>query len=395
MPRLSKPRITNKESYDLALAEADKERLTLLTKSLEGTFHFRQLTKPTLEGHSRTKKLWALFHKRHPLCDNLPAEMVPECFVVKKTIESYIFKFFALCHTYVFLPVPKVYRNHVMTYFYLKEFDETSKLSTKSHIKEVTKIVDIDILVKVPSPQNVPMTWDYHEFWVCLLKGHRKDDSYTKYFFLLPEPASHRHVNPVMYLLVNAFKDTIFVDVETPEQMFFPKNPCHTTHKLRINESTKSQVVTQKEVYQDGFWTMLDTLAMPYFMITAFLHKISLFLGFIKHHKANKENANMMKAVCGMSKGCDPNTPISLDAAEAKGKLHTQVHAKITKRASIDKDDNVVITAQNEVINALHMKIHTIDQEHAAIVDHETYALVALKRKKYFDEVSFWVPHWR
>jgi hypothetical protein len=77
MPRLSKAHMTDKESYDLALAEADKERLTLLTKPLEGTFHFRQVTKPTLQGHSHTKKLWALFHKQYPLGDRLPAEIVP------------------------------------------------------------------------------------------------------------------------------------------------------------------------------------------------------------------------------------------------------------------------------------------------------------------------------
>jgi hypothetical protein len=66
--------MTDEESYDLALAEADED---LLTKSLEGTFHFRQVAKPTLLGHARTKKLWALFYKRHPLCDSLPAEIVP------------------------------------------------------------------------------------------------------------------------------------------------------------------------------------------------------------------------------------------------------------------------------------------------------------------------------
>lgn len=102
-----------------------------------------------------------------------------------------------------------------------------------------------------------------------------------KYFFLLPEPTSHRHIDALMYLLVNALKNTIFVDVETPEQVFFPKNPCHTAHKLRIKESVKPQAVTRKEVYQDGFWMTSDTLAMPYFMITAFLREISLFLGFI------------------------------------------------------------------------------------------------------------------
>ncbi|KAJ7321977.1 hypothetical protein DFH08DRAFT_1030706 [Mycena albidolilacea] len=521
MPRLSKPRMTDEESYDLALAEADEERLTLLTKPLEGTFHFSLPAEivpgAELPSHGAcfpsyyiTKEFvrWLGVTLRGRL----------ERFVVKKTIEGYIFKFFGLWRNYAFLPVPKVYRNHVMSYFYSEEFDETSKLSTKSRVKEVANIVDVEILVKgiledkkyfrthrarwdtnytiilsalsserpgamIESScyrhSNESMTWDDHEFWVIpnpqdphrplfccvvrvrLLKGHREDDSFMKYFFLLPEPASHRHVDALMYLLVNAFKDAIFVDVETPEQVFFPKNPCHTAHKLRIKESAKSQAVTRKEVYQDGCWTTSDTLAMPYFMITAFLRKISLFLRFViwftfycfrrflhvvsyisivsilitiyvqesyqsrlaaidlgailsERHEANEENTNMMKAVCGMSKGRDPNAPISLDAAEvnellddpelvefrrAKGKLRAQVNAEITKRASIDKDDDVAVAAQNEVINALRMNIRTIDREHRAIknylktvgalVTRETYALVALKRKKYFDEASF------
>jgi hypothetical protein len=69
-----------------------------------------------------------------------------ERFVVKKTIEGYIYKFFALWRNYAFLPVPTVYRNHVMAYFYSKEFDETSKLSTKSRVKEVANIVDICVM---------------------------------------------------------------------------------------------------------------------------------------------------------------------------------------------------------------------------------------------------------
>jgi hypothetical protein len=71
-----------------------------------------------------------------------------ERFVVKKTIEGYIFKFFGLWRNYTFLPVPTVYQNHVMSYFYSEEFDETSKLSTKSRVKEVANIVDVEILVK-------------------------------------------------------------------------------------------------------------------------------------------------------------------------------------------------------------------------------------------------------
>jgi hypothetical protein len=68
-----------------------------------------------------------------------------------------------------------------MTYFYSEEFDETSKLSTKSRVKEVANIVDVEILSSkasskirntfehtalagtptmpsssVPSPHNVP-----------------------------------------------------------------------------------------------------------------------------------------------------------------------------------------------------------------------------------------------
>ncbi|KAJ7176267.1 hypothetical protein C8R43DRAFT_1197899 [Mycena crocata] len=529
MPRLSKPRLTDAESYALALAEADDATLTALTISLEDTFHYKQLVKPTLEGHERTKKLSFLELKW-----SLPARITKEFirwlgvtlrgsldrFVVKSTIEGYIFKFFALWRQYAFIPVPSEHRLHVMSYFYSKEFDDTSKLSTATRVKETANLVDVELLVKgvledkkyfrtnrarvdtiysslisalsserpgaiVESTcyrnSNESLTYGNHDVWVIpnpdnprrpfvccivrinLLKGHRDDDGFTKYFFLLAEPDSHRHVDALMYFMVNCFKDQVFEDVETPEEVFFPQHPCTRAHKLRIKKSALRLSVCRKEVYDGDKWVTSETLAMPYFMVANFLRKISLFLGFVVwitfycfrrcsannmnaalpederrrmmgqnpdsnqffastesyqsrlasidlgailagRHEANEDNTNMMDQIRGMSKSRDANAPISLDVAELnelhadpelvefrvkKVNLRAELKEEITKRLSIDKDDDVAMALQNAVINDLRTAIRTIDRKHTAIITRETYALVAAKRKAYFDEASY------
>jgi hypothetical protein len=77
MPRLSKPRISDEEAYQQALAEADAEMKEAMTVSLEGTTFQRKLARPTLVGHERTKHLWRLFVQSHPTqSKTLPTEIV-------------------------------------------------------------------------------------------------------------------------------------------------------------------------------------------------------------------------------------------------------------------------------------------------------------------------------
>lgn len=259
-------------------------------------------------------------------------------YVVKSTVESYIYKFFALWRQYAFLPVPSHYRLHVMAYFYSVDFEKTSKLSTKSRVKETANVVDLEVLIRgaladkkyfrtnrarndlittslissttterpgavVESScyrgSNECMTWDDFAFWVIpnpvdpyrplfalilrasLLKNHRDDESVAKYSFLLMEPDSHRHMDLVMYSLVAAFEDEIFEDLQTPEEIFFPDHPCTKAHQLRIKESSRTQPVFRKEVFDGKKWITSETLAMPAHFASAFYRKLSLFLGFV------------------------------------------------------------------------------------------------------------------
>jgi hypothetical protein len=77
MPRLSKPRRTDEETYAQRLADADAATRAKMTVSLAGTFHYKKLVRPTLAAHDRTKRLWALFIKTHPQHADAPSEIVP------------------------------------------------------------------------------------------------------------------------------------------------------------------------------------------------------------------------------------------------------------------------------------------------------------------------------
>ncbi|KAJ7030843.1 hypothetical protein C8F04DRAFT_1263533 [Mycena alexandri] len=146
-----------------------------------------------------------------------------------------------------------------MSYTYSPEFDETSKLSTKSRPKENADIVDVatvvmgmlqddkhfrlnqtrynsiySILIAALSSErigalvesmcwrgsNEALMWGDHQFWVIpilkdpyhpnfaaivspdLLKGKQDDESAKKHFFIVPEPPTHRHVDALMYVTV-------------------------------------------------------------------------------------------------------------------------------------------------------------------------------------------------
>ncbi|KAJ7685840.1 hypothetical protein B0H17DRAFT_1137322 [Mycena rosella] len=76
IPRLSGPRLSEEQLFTQRLAEADATTQEAMTVSLEGTYQFKKLVRPTLEGHERTKKLWALFVKNHREKDTLPAIVI-------------------------------------------------------------------------------------------------------------------------------------------------------------------------------------------------------------------------------------------------------------------------------------------------------------------------------
>ncbi|KAJ6595226.1 hypothetical protein DFH09DRAFT_1305899 [Mycena vulgaris] len=216
------------------------------------------------------------------------------------------------------------------TTFKSEEFDKTSKLSTKKRQKETPDLANVEVLVggmlddttyfrtnraRIDTIQaslisafsserpgaivesscyrgsNECMTWGDHNFWVVpnpekplrplyidvlaarWLKGHRDDDSFQKFFFLIMEPDTHRPT-------VEAFQDQIFEDITHPEEIFFPKHPCLVAHKLRI-KGALNQSVCRKKVYDGDNWVTSETLAMPYSMAAVYLQKISIFLGFL------------------------------------------------------------------------------------------------------------------
>ncbi|KAJ6476451.1 hypothetical protein C8R47DRAFT_1075665 [Mycena vitilis] len=162
MARISKPRLSDEDAYAKRLAEADDATRTLMLESLAGKKHFRKLTRPTVVRHERCKELWRKFVRQHRDKDTLPMEIIdgkvtelPESdiikefirflgltiqgrldrFATKKTIEGYIYIWFALWRQYAHIPVPKDYRIRLMEYFKSAAFDATSKLSTKMREK--------------------------------------------------------------------------------------------------------------------------------------------------------------------------------------------------------------------------------------------------------------------
>ncbi|KAJ7108591.1 hypothetical protein C8R44DRAFT_884651 [Mycena epipterygia] len=284
------------------------------------------------------------------------------------------------------------------------------------------------------------------------LKGMREDESAVKDFFILREPDSHRHVDALMYSLVCAMEDQVFEDVKAIEEIFYPEHPCLKAHKLRIKESAKNQPVFRREVFDGTQWVTSDTLSLPYNIAATYLHNISIFLGFImwfifycfrrcsannlqaalpederrsltcfqQSYQArlgvidlgailagrldsNEDNTRMMKAISGMSKDRDPNAPISLNALEMndlyadpelvefrreKAKVFERIKVETTKLISLPEGEQDAQDAQRQIILQLRTDIRNIDRKHGAIVSRENYALVALKRKKYFDEAS-------
>ncbi|KAF7335411.1 hypothetical protein MVEN_02193900 [Mycena venus] len=540
MVRLSKPRLSDEEVYAQRLAEADDATRKLMTESLVGKLHFRKLTRPTVERHERCKALWRKFVKQHERKDSLPMEIIEgkvtelpdsdiikefvrflgntvqgrlDRYAVKKTIEGYIFIFFALWRQYGHIPVPKDYRIRVMEYFNSAAFDATSKLCTKKREKPTATLVDLEVLIRgilddkkyfrthrarseviyaaliaaLSSERpgaivefncyrgsNEALVWGDHDFWVIpnpedafrpffalvvhanLLKGHREDDGFSKYFFIIMEPENYRHVCALMYVLVLAFKDQIFRDVSTPEEIFFPKNPCTVAHRLTIKETVLQQPTIRREVHKNQKWTTSETLAMPYYMAAEYLRKISLFLGFIvwftfycfrrcsannmnaalpederrrmmgqnpnsnqffesyqarlavidlgsilaERTETSAENTAAMKTIYGMSKGRDPNAPISLDISEIndlladpelvefreeKQKLVDRIKTEEVKLCELEDD---AANAQASLIQDLRAQVRILETKHNVIVSRETRMQVAAKRKAYFEDTS-------
>jgi hypothetical protein len=232
-----------------------------------------------------------------------------------------------------------------MDYFNSEAYEKTSKLSTEKRIKATANIIDMEAIIRViledkkyyrtnraridsiyqalltglsserPGAivesncykySNEALTWGDHAFWIIpnpkdpyrphhglvvnttLLKGHREDDGFSKWFFIIMEPDNYRHVDALLYAFAGAFIDSIFQDITTPEEVFFPKHPCTVAHQLRIKESARKLPVFRKEVYnkEKRQWVTSDTLAMPYYMAANYFRKISMFIGFIS--KSNR-----------------------------------------------------------------------------------------------------------
>ncbi|KAJ7610144.1 hypothetical protein FB45DRAFT_875953 [Roridomyces roridus] len=365
-PRKSKLRISDEEAARIALAAVDEEKRRLMTVSLEGIFHHKKILQPTLNCHNRVKKLWGLysdkFYETQAEESRLATEIVPgaalppqrafkefirwlgytlqgrlEKPVVKGTVQGYIFTLFAVWNQYAGVVVPKEYRQQILAFFHSRDFDDTSKLSTKCREKPIADFLDVTILIlgilrdmKVFKTQraridaiyatlitclsserigalvessphrksNEALTWGDHEFWALpnpaaprrpritlvlkpqLLKGFRYDDSKFKMFCLLAERADQCETDAMMYSLVSALKDDIFVGIKTADEIFFPEEPCTIAHKLTIKESAKTMLVFRKTVFEEGRYTTSDTFAMPYGMATRNLQEVGLRLGF-------------------------------------------------------------------------------------------------------------------
>ncbi|KAF7354342.1 hypothetical protein MVEN_01122700 [Mycena venus] len=208
-------------------------------------------------------------------------------YTVKKTIQCYIFIIFALSCQYSHIPVPQEYKIRVMEYFNSAAFDATSKLSTNTREKPIVTLVDLKVLIcgileelsrlsrvlqghlrrpycrpflRTPwryrqsacyRGSNEALVWIDYEFWVIpnpedafypffapfvnpnLLEGHRDDEGFSKYFFIIMAPDYYRHVCALMYVHVLVFKDRIFCDIFTLGETFFPKNPCAVIARSR------------------------------------------------------------------------------------------------------------------------------------------------------------------
>ncbi|KAF8210993.1 hypothetical protein K438DRAFT_2011414 [Mycena galopus ATCC 62051] len=352
-----------------------------------------------------------------------------DVFVKKSTVRRHIKIFFALWRHYAYTVVPSGYRTHLMAYFDSLEFKTTSTLTTKMRDKQTADFFDLELIIKAiledvryfrTNRARVSMTyvvnlcaesserpgailesgcyrasnealkWRDHQFWVVpnpalpkfplvcliltatLLKGYRADESFTKPFFLLVQPASHRHVDLLMYAFALAFEDDIFEHIKTIDEVFCPEFPPTKAHRLIIKPSCLDLPVIRKEVYDGKRWINSPNLAMPYHTAAGYLRKISLSLGFpepatfyvfrrlaakgmqaalteserkrmMGHNpgsdqfqaayearlapidlgsilterlESSEENVLVMKALTGMSKDRDPNAPISLDARE-------------------------------------------------------------------------------
>ncbi|KAK7020388.1 hypothetical protein R3P38DRAFT_3272261 [Favolaschia claudopus] len=542
MPRLSRGRISDEQSAAQRLAEADDKTRHLMTRPLKGIDHVRIIKKPTLVRHERVFALWRKFVAQHPDKDALPSEIKDGAvlpahdttkefirymgytlqgklgiYVVKNTIRSSLYTFFALWRQRAHLTVPKDYRTRTMDYLNSADFKATSNLTTAAREKATANLVDLEILIRgmlddkryirthrsrcdviysslisalsserpgaiVESNcyrgSNEALYWGDHEFWIIpnpndplrpfvalvlkinLLKKYRDDDSYFKYFFLIMEPDSHRHVDGLMYALILALKDQIFQDVTTIEEIFFPTHPCTTAHKLAIKESALKQPVCRRQVYGNGKWTTSLDQALAYSAAAHILKQISLFLGFIMwftfycfrrcsannmnaalpederrrmmgqdpnsnqffesyqsrlaaidlgailadRHETSPENMHAMKTVMGMSKGRDPNAPISLSVAEinelnADPELvqfrieRKQIVARIKQEEFelmrlLSQEDDEAFEAQQHLILDLRGQVRILDTKHNVIVSRETRAIVTDKRKRYFADAS-------
>lgn len=115
---------------------------------------------------------------------------------------------------------------------------------------------------------------------IRLLKGYRNDDAIYKRVSLYPEPDENRINCPVMAYLALAFKDGVFEDITTPEELFFPAHPCTRSHSLRLRADMKDLVVFRREILDDGLALISPTKVMTWNMMDRHLKTHCRIVGY-------------------------------------------------------------------------------------------------------------------
>jgi hypothetical protein len=258
-------------------------------------------------------------------------------YIAKKTINVYVFGFFALWARYAVKVVPKEMRLQIMAYLHSPELSAIAPLTTKMRDKPIADSIDVEILIRgiwqnkthfrtnrmrgqivytillsafsserpgavVESSgyrhSNEALEWGDHDFLIVpnprnprrpiivaivgirLLKGQRKNESFSKFFFLVMEPDCNRAICPMTTLLYLALEDDIFVDVHTIEDIMYPEYPPTAIHVLAIKPHMKRQPVVRAEVKTESGWGISPKLALPYVIYASHLRTISLVEGF-------------------------------------------------------------------------------------------------------------------
>ncbi|KAJ7348886.1 hypothetical protein DFH08DRAFT_959088 [Mycena albidolilacea] len=236
----------------------------------------------------------------------------------------------------------------------------------------------------IPNPANPRRPFVILIVTTTLLKGQRYNESFIKSFFILMEPASHCHVDALMYALAAVLDDEIFQDVTTLEEIFYPAHPPTRAHKLLaegfVNWFTFYALRRCSTNNMDAELSESDRKQlMGHIQNSDQFLAIDLGAVLAGRLEVDEEHTQIMKSVAGMSKDRDPTAPISLTAAEhnelqldpelvelreEKSKLNELVKAATTKLKTLEEE--TAIAEQKITIAALCVEIHKVDRKHGA-----------------------------